>query len=83
MLKYLMKIEFDIERTILGHVPVGSIFTYKNKLWKKVNRIDGQSKSLVINVGNGNRQSILLAYSAEVCYIIETLNIQEGTDESN
>jgi hypothetical protein len=75
-----MLIEFDIENTTLGRVPVGSIFTHENKLWKVVNRIDGQNKSLVTNVGNGCRESILLASSAKVCYIIETLDIQEGTN---
>ena len=61
-----MKIKFEIEKTRLGQVPVGGLFTYKDKLWKKVNRIDGQSKSLVTNIGNGNRVSILLASAAKV-----------------
>tara|TARA_R100000278_G_scaffold121702_1_gene106243 strand:- start:554 stop:790 length:237 start_codon:yes stop_codon:yes gene_type:complete len=77
-----MKIKFEIEKTRLGQVPVGGLFTYEDKLWKKVNRIDGQSKSLVTNIGNGNRVSILLASAAKVCYIIETLDIQEGTNGS-
>ena len=77
-----MTINFEIEKTRLGQVPVGGLFTYEDKLWKKVNRIDGQSKSLVTNIGNGNRVSILLASAAKVCYIIETLDIQEGTNES-
>ncbi len=83
MLKYLMLIKFDISRTTLGRVPVGGIFTYDNKLWKKVNRIDGENTSLVTNIGNGNRVSILLASAAKVCYIIETLDILEGTNESD
>jgi hypothetical protein len=78
-----MLIEFDIEKTTLGRVPVGSIFTHENKLWKVVNRIDGQNKSLVTNVGNGCRESFLLASCTRVCYIIEALNIQEGSNESN
>ena len=41
-----MTIKFEIEKTRLGQVPVGGLFTYEDKLWKKVNRIDGQSKSL-------------------------------------
>ena len=77
-----MTIKFQIQKTRLGQVPVGGLFTYEDKLWKKVNRIDGQSKSLVINIGNGNRASILLASAAKVCYIIETLDIQEGTNGS-
>ena len=77
-----MKIKFEIEKTRLGQVPVGGLFTYEDKLWKKVNRIDGQSKSLVTNIGNGNRVSILPASAAKVCYIIETLDIQEGTNGS-
>ena len=75
-----MKIEFDIDRTTLGRIPVGSIFVYDNKVWKKINRIDGEDTSLITNIGNGNRVSILLASSAKVCYIIETLDIQEGTN---
>tara|TARA_B100000900_G_C20388207_1_gene637474 strand:+ start:593 stop:829 length:237 start_codon:yes stop_codon:yes gene_type:complete len=77
-----MTIKFEIEKTRLGHVPVGGLFVYNDKLWKKVNRIDGKSKSLVTNIGNGNRVSILLASGAKVCYIIETLDIQEGTNGS-
>jgi hypothetical protein len=75
-----MKIEFDTEDTTVGRIPVGAIFVYENKVWKVVNKIDGESKALVTNIGNGNRVSILLASSAKVCYIIETLDIQEGTN---
>ena len=78
-----MKIKFEIEKTRLGQVPVGGLFTYQNRLWKKVNRIDGQNRSLVTNIGNGNRESILLASAVKVCYIIETLDIQEGTNGSD
>jgi hypothetical protein len=78
-----MLIEFDIEKTTLGHIPVGGLFTYNNKLWKVVNKIDGESKSLVTNVGNGCRESFLLASLEKVCYIIEARNIQEGTYESS
>ena len=78
-----MKIEFEIQKTRLGQVPAGGLFTYDNRLWKKVNRIDGKSTSLVTNIGNGNRVSILLASAAKVCYIIETLDIQEGTNGSD
>ena len=77
-----MTIKFEIKKTRLGQVPVGGLFTYQDKLWKKVNRIDGQNKSLATNIGNGNRVSILLASKAKVCYIIETLDIQEGTNGS-
>ena len=77
-----MTIKFEIEKTRLGQVPVGGLFTYEDKLWKKVNRIDGENTSLVTNIGNGNRVSILLASAAKVCYIIETLDIQEGTNGS-
>ena len=78
-----MTIKFQIQKTRLGQVPVGGLFTYEDKLWKKVNRIDGKSRSLVTNIGNGNRVSILLASAAKVCYIIETLDIQEGTNGSD
>ena len=78
-----MTIEFEIEKTRLGQVPVGGLFTYQNKLWKKINRIDGENTSLITNIGNGNRASILLASGAKVCYIIETLDILEGTNESD
>lgn len=78
-----MTIEFEIQKTRLGQVPVGGLFTYQDKLWKKINRIDGENTSLITNIGNGNRESILLASVAKVCYIIETLDIQEGTNESD
>ena len=78
-----MTIKFEIKKIRLGHVPVGGLFTYEDKLWKKVNRIDGENTSLVTNIGNGNRVSILLASAARVCYIIETLDIQEGTNGSD
>jgi hypothetical protein len=78
-----MLIEFDIEKTTLGRIPVGGLFTYNNKLWKVVNKIDGESKSLVANVGNGCRDSFSLAFLEKVCYIIEARNIQEGTYESS
>tara|TARA_X000000368_G_C22436721_1_gene452895 strand:+ start:224 stop:460 length:237 start_codon:yes stop_codon:yes gene_type:complete len=78
-----MKIEFDIDRTTLGRIPTGAIFVYENKVWKVVNKIDGESKALVTHIGNGCRPSFLLASSTKVCYIIETLDIQEGTNGSD
>lgn len=78
-----MNICADISKIALGRVPIGGLFTYDSKLWVVVNRIDGASKKLVINVGAGNRQSILLASCTEVCYISEVRNIQEGSYESD
>tara|TARA_B100000212_G_C27085194_1_gene409864 strand:+ start:223 stop:465 length:243 start_codon:yes stop_codon:yes gene_type:complete len=78
-----MNICADISKITLGRVPIGGLFTYDSKLWVVVNRIDGASKKLVINVGAGNRQSILLASCIEVCYINEVRNIQEGSYESD
>jgi len=78
-----MLIKFDVDKTTLGRVPVGGIFTYNDGLWKLINKIDGENKALITNVGSGNRQSILLASTTEVCYIIEALEILEGTNESD
>ena len=82
MLRYLMLIKFDIERTKLGRVPVGGLFTYDDKLWRILNKIDGESKALVTIVGSGCQPSFILASSIEVCYINEALEILEGTNES-
>ena len=78
-----MTIKFDIENTTLGRIPVGGLFVHADKLWKLVNKIDGESKALVTNVGKGCRLSFLLASSTKVCYIIETLDIQENINESH
>ena len=78
-----MLIKFDFSKTTLGRVPVGGIFTYSNKLWKVVNKIDGEKKSLVTNVGDGCWDSFLLASTTKVCYINEALEILEGTNESD
>jgi len=83
MLIYLMWIEFDTEKTTLGRVPVGGLFTYNNKIWIMVNTLVGKGKRLVVNVGNGCRENFLLASSEKVCYIIEAKNIQEGKNGSN
>ena len=83
MLEYLMLIKFDISRTTLGRVPVGGVFTYDNKLWKVVNKIDGENKALITNVGSGCQPSFIVASSIKVCYIIKALEILEGTNESN
>ena len=77
-----MKISFRTEKTTLGRVPVGGIFSYNFKLWSVVNRIDGKNKKLITNIGSGCRENISLASSTKVCYITEVLNIQEGTNES-
>ena len=69
MLRYLMLIKFDVEATTLGRVPVGGIFTYDKKLWKILNKIDGESKALVTIVGSGCQPSFILASTIEVCYI--------------
>lgn len=83
MLPYHMLIKFDIEKTTLGRVPVGGVFTYDNKLWKVLNKIDGESKALATVVGSGCQPSFILASTVEVCYINEALEILEGTNESN
>ena len=82
MLRYLMLIKFDVEATTLGRVPVGGIFTYDKKLWKILNKIDGESKALVTIVGSGCQPSFILASTIEVCYINEALEILEGPDGS-
>ena len=83
MLRYLMLIKFDVEATTLGRVPVGGIFTYDKKLWRILNKIDGEGKALVTIVGSGCQPSFILASTIEVCYINEALEILEGTNESD
>ena len=72
-----MWMKFKTEETNLGRVPVGSIIVYKEKVWKTLNRIDGKSQMLISNLGDGDRESILLASSAKVCYIRDVIKISE------
>tara|TARA_R110000772_G_scaffold55776_3_gene127287 strand:- start:379 stop:597 length:219 start_codon:yes stop_codon:yes gene_type:complete len=65
------------EETNLGRVPVGSIIIYEKRVWITVNKIDGMKQMLVTNIGDGNRESILLASSTEVCYIKDVIKITE------
>ncbi len=72
-----MWMKLKTEETNLGRVPVGSIIIYKDKAWKTLNKIDGMSQMLITNIGDGDRESILLASSAEVCYIRDVIKISK------
>ena len=77
MLIYLMWMKFKTEEVKLGRVPVGSIIVHQERAWKIINKIDGQSAALITNIGDVDRESILLASSAIVCYIIDVIKISK------
>ena len=72
-----MWIKLKTEETTLGRVPVGSIIIYKERVWKTLNRIDGKNQMLISNLGDGDRESILLASSSKVCYIRDVIKISK------
>ena len=77
MLIYLMWMKLKTKEVPLGRAPVGSIVIHQERAWKILNRIDGKSASLITNIGDGNRESILLASSTIVCYIIDVIKISK------
>ena len=72
-----MWMKFKTEEVALGRVPVGSIIVHQERVWKIINKIDGQSAALITNIGDGDRESILLASSTIVCYIIDVIKISK------
>lgn len=77
MLIYRMWLKLKTEETTLGRVPVGSIIIYEQKVWKTLNKIGSVGKMLISNLGDGDRESILLAFSTEVCYIRDVIKISK------